>query len=131
MNGKLVAINQDELEALAAPLPGIDLPATLRLGRFSDPVFAGWFVGELMCLVGFAPRTTLSDSAYLWMFTTEAGRTHPLLLARWGRRLVGMALQRYPRLFGHCTPGSERWLRSLGATLGPPESGLATFNIGA
>ena len=132
MNGRLVAITSDELLALCSKLYSAeDIDTTMRYGRLSDPIFAGWFGTELICLVGFAPRSTLSDVAYLWLITTLEASRHPTLVGRWGKRLVEMALHRYPTLVGHCMNNSERWLTSLGATLGPLDMGHTTFRIGA
>ena len=85
--------------------------------QLSDPIFVGLHNGAYVCMVGFIPRTLLADEAFLWLNDGPLVREHPLLVGLYARRLIRVALLRYPRLVGFCAAHSERWLRSLGATI--------------
>jgi hypothetical protein len=100
----------------------------LAYAQASDPLFAGLYADRLLCFVGFVPATILSDSAYLWMHSTDDVARHKVTVGRFARRLVAAALGRYPKLVGHCV--DTRWLASLGATF-EPDGAAIRFRIGA
>lgn len=115
MNGSLRAIDSAEMLRLwnwAEP----ERQSMVDFGSRSDPLFVGTFGNAVICFVGFIPASTLSDVAYLWMWASPAAAAHPIMVGRFGRRLIEAALGRYPRLCGHCID-SRRWLESLGASV--------------
>lgn len=87
----------------------------LNAAKLSDPLLEGTIGGELLCLVGFVPATVFSDTAYLWMYSTNAVNDHKVCVGRFGKRLIPEALKRYAEIFGYCRPGAIHWLKSLGA----------------
>jgi hypothetical protein len=110
MNGELRQISVWELCGLLR-LPSAEMKPTLDWARESDPLLAGMYTGELLCVLGLVPAP---DRTYLWMTTTKAGLQHPLILGRWARRWIPTL----PKpLVGHCSPASTRWLESLGAKI--------------
>jgi hypothetical protein len=81
---------------------------------------------------GLAPRTTLSDQAYLWMLTTSIAAEHKFMLVRYSQRFVEDALKYYSALFGHVEAGNfsaKRWLRWLGAEFGESDGKQVKFVI--
>ena len=131
MNADLVAIDMAELRRLVAGVVGAE--ALIEASVLADPLFAAWLGPELLGFVGFVPASTLADSAYAWVHTTEAAANHRLATARLARRWMAVFHSRYPQLWGHCTghPASVAWLKSLGATFAGSEHGLIKFTIEA
>ena len=90
------------------------------LGRYTDPLvqICAATISAVLCIIGFIPRSFLSDEAYIWMQTMPAAKNHKLMVGRHAKAVVAKALAIYPKIIGHCFhPDSARWLRSLGATV--------------
>jgi hypothetical protein len=117
MNGDLRSVTLSEALRLWH-FEGDELQATIDFGSRSDPLLAGTYNGEVLCFVGFIPASKLSDVAYIWMYSTPAVENHRLIVGRWAKLLIAEARKRYPVICGHCFD-SQRWLRSLGATIEP------------
>ncbi len=86
------------------------------------------------CVMGTIAPTLLSDTAYLWFYSTPDFTTHRLYFARISRHIVTEALSHYPSLWGHCmqsSPKSIRWLRWLGADFHPPQGPALPFELKA
>ena len=112
MNGEVYQISLDQLKGLTLQ------PEVVYAGRISSHILAGFYQSELLCIIGFIPRTFLSDEAYIWMQTMPAAKNHKLMVARHAKRVVARALEFYPKIIGHCFhEDSARWLKSLGATI--------------
>ena len=112
MNGEVYQISLDQLEGLTLQ------PEVVYAGRISSHILAGFYQSELLCIIGFIPRTFLSDEAYIWMQTMPAAKNHKLMVARHAKRVVARALEFYPRIIGHCfNRHSARWLETLGAVV--------------
>ena len=131
MNARMEAISLARLQSLVQDWAGA--AALIEASRLADPLLEARLGDELLGFVGFVPASTLSDSAYAWVHTTEAANQHRLATARLARRWMATFHSRYPKLFGHCTghPSSMAWLKSLGAEFGPVEQGLIRFTIEA
>ena len=115
MNGELKPISVQDMVNLLT-LPKEHLNVMVEWAKKSDPLLAGMWGEDLVCLVGFIPPTMLSDTAYVWMHSTDLALEHPIALGRFARRFIKAALERYPRLVGDClNETSKRWLESLGA----------------
>lgn len=107
-----------------------DLPEELYVFlRYSTPLLAGYYNSSPACLAGLCPATLLSDTAYIWGWSTDIVEAHPIIYARWARRLVAKALTLYPYLVGHCYRHKWKWLRSLGAEITSVDGDLFTFHI--
>jgi len=131
MNAELKAIGMGRLRDLVQGWPGAN--ALIEASRLADPLFEARMDGVLLGFVGFVPPTALSDSAYVWVHTTDEANQHRLAVARLARRWMVVFHSRYPTLFGHCSglPSSMAWLGSLGAKFGPADHGLIQFTIEA
>ena len=118
-----------------------------RLIACDDPLIAGlpehhpmveesieleaWFVDdEPVVLLGFAPVSLISSTAYVWSWAFPAVKRYPKTLLRVSRRSLKDALDRYPILYGHCHINSP-WLRFLGAKITLVDPPFATFTIEA
>ena len=91
----------------------------LWIGMDDDKVLALW---------GLIPPTMLSDTAYLWLFTTEHLTGHTFALIRHSQRAVQDMLKEFPIIVGHAKVGARRsmqWLRWLGAVFEEPINNVA------
>ena len=92
-------------------------PEVVYAGRISSHILAGFYQSELLCIIGFIPRTFPSDEAYIWMQTMPAAKNHKLMVARHAKRVVARALELYPRSSGIVFCGFRTMVESLGATI--------------
>ena len=112
MNGEVYQISLDQLKGLTLQ------PEVLYAGNISSQMLAGYYNGQLLCIIGFIPRSFFSDEAYMWMQTMPEAKNHPTMIGRHAKRVIAKMLGVYPKLIGHCfSPDSARWLRSLGAEI--------------
>jgi hypothetical protein len=118
MNAELQAISYSELIALIEDW--WEGPDITEFARLADPLFEAWLGPVLLGFIGFIPRSTLSDTAYIWVHTTSNAARHPMAVARLARRWLPIFHSRYPNLHGHCfTAPARNWLRTLGARFWP------------
>ena len=131
MNARMEPISLSRLQTLVQGWPGAD--ALIEASRLADPLLEARYGDELLGFVGFVPASTLSDSAYAWVHTTEVVDRHRVVLGKMVRRWMPIIHGRYTKLVGHCTghPTSVAWLKSLGAQFGQVDHGLVTFTIEA
>jgi hypothetical protein len=114
MTGKIFNITPEQMQEL---VPFELDQITLGAAQASRPLIAGFYGDDLVCVAGLVPISIISDTAYLWMCTTDTVHKHKLVFARHVRREMKRFSQLYPRIIGHCiTPSSRLWLESLGAT---------------
>lgn len=100
--------------------------------RNSPEAWVAYHADELVAYCGVIPPTILSDTAYLWMYTTPNFAKHWLVCVRHSRELIADVLRCYPILVGHCNENSAKWLRWLGAFVSAePQSGFIPFEIKA
>jgi len=98
----------------------------------SADVWTGYVDGEVACLWGVAAPSLLSETAYLWLYTTDLIKSHPFTLIRHSQVEIQKLLEVYKVITGHCVIGatsSVRWLKWLGATFGEPDGKLIPFQI--
>jgi hypothetical protein len=98
----------------------------------SSRVWAGSVDDKLVCCWGLIPPSFLSDTAYLWLYTTEQLHEHVFVFIRQSQRAVEEVLKAYPIIVGHCdttNPKAIRWLHWLGARFGDPQGRLIPFRI--
>src|SRR5438477_12156295 len=105
----------------AAKLP--DAEAIMRdcLGRSAE-VWFGLVDEALVCMWGLIPPTLLSESAWLWLFTTNILPEHKFLFVRHSQLWVSKMLDLYPEITGDMLEGGpKRWLKWLGAEFESPK----------
>jgi hypothetical protein len=116
MNGEIYQISLGQFLVMMDSYPPEDTELIMKSAAMSTEIIVGMYDGRAVCFIGLAPRTLLSDTAYVWMLVTEFGRGHGILLARYGKAFVTTMLLKYPRIVGHCFEArSAKWLLSLGA----------------
>lgn len=94
----------------------------------------GFLDGEVACMWGLIPPTLLSDSAWLWLLTTDIVAEHKFLFIRNSQRWIEEALEIYPCIKGDVildNAPAKRWLKWLGATFQEPIHGRIPFTIKA
>jgi len=99
---------------------------------FSAKLYLGSIRGRLCCAWGLIPPTLLSDTAYLWLFSTPAIDEHKFLFVRTSQRVIEEMLQEWPVINGFCDHRnlrSIRWLKLLGARFGDVGPTHVSFEI--
>ena len=100
----------------------------------SSRVWVGTVDGVVMALWGLIPPTLMSDTAYLWLYTTDRLPENIFLFVRHSQRAVQAMLAEYPIIVGHGRVGADRslrWLRWLGAEFDSPQGEFLPFTIKA
>ena len=116
MNGEIYQISLSQFYVMMDTCSDEDRENIHKAAELSTEIIVGIFGNQPVCFIGLAPRTLMSDTAYAWMMVTNYGKSHTLLLARYGRGFVAVMLAKYCRIVGHCfDPRSVKWLKSLGA----------------
>lgn len=114
MNAEIYQLSFDQFAKLNEGCENYHV--ALSAARLASERIVMMYGDEILCYVGLIPPTLLSDEAYIWMNTTEAGFAHPKILARYGKKTIETFLLKYPMIWGHCfSEKSARWLRSFGA----------------
>lgn len=107
----------------------------LALANWLDNSEETWFGlvdGRIACVWGLVPPTIISDTAYLWLLTTDIVAEHKFLFIRHSQVAIEDALKRYPRIVGHVAHGNRaarRWLQWLGAEIGESDGKAHPFII--
>lgn len=92
----------------------------LRLINRSATYWTARVDEELAAVWGLVPPTLMSDTAYLWLLTTEVSVGHEFLLARYSKMWIEQMQKSYPNICGHCfDPKAQRWLKWLGGKVEP------------
>ncbi len=120
VNSRTKALSPDEAQALVGCL------------TFAHNIWSGWYGDRLACVWGLVPPSLMSDSAYLWLYTTDAIKDHEFMFVRYSQRMIEQMLELYPRITGMTQAGatdSIRWLRWLGASFGEPQGTFIPFVI--
>lgn len=102
--------------------------------RASPKLWVGAIEDRLVCLWGILAPTLLSETAYLWLHTTDALKGNEFVFVRQSQRVIAEMRSQYPRIVGHCVVGEEqsiRWLKFLGARFLEPDGRLVPFEIKA
>jgi hypothetical protein len=116
-----------------ADLPGAEEVLRECMWR-SIEIRQGLVDGKVACAWGLIPPTVLSNTAYLWLLTTDIIVEHKFLFIRHSQRYIEEALKRYPTIIGDVVgynPSAKRWIRWLGGEFGPIVAGRAPFTIRA
>lgn len=116
--------------------PVKDIPGAFDIMREclfrSIEIYQGKLDGEVACLWGLIPPTLLSDSAYLWLLTTDIVAEHKFLFIRHSQRYIEEALKHWPTIHGDVigpNPAARKWLGFLGAEFGQEVGGRLPFTI--
>lgn len=95
--------------------------------------WTGLIDGEIVFLAGVETKTFLSDTAYVWLITTEEVERHPLVFVRWSQELIKELQKRYRVIYGHIDPAFAKsvvWLKWLGFTIREADaSGFRRFEM--
>ena len=114
----------------SVPDPAAALIAEVRQ---SSRAFALLLDGEVVCVWGVHARSILADAVYIWLLTSRAVDDHPVLFVRQSKRMREAMLAEYATIEGVVAidnPRSARWLRWLGAELGPSTiDGMLDFRL--
>lgn len=97
----------------------------------SCPLVLGTVGRQPICLLGLCPSPQDQNLGYVWGWNAPGAASHPIIYARWTRRLIADALTLRPTIVGHCASSKRRWLASLGATFAPYTNDMLTFTIKA
>lgn len=118
-----------------AMLSEIEQETMHRAIRNSTRIWVGMDGDNLVAMWGLIPPSLMSETAYLWLFTTEHLREHVFSFIRQSQRAVEEMLIYYPVIVGHTMSANRRaiqWLRWLGAEFGDPINGkVIPFTIKA
>lgn len=99
----------------------------------SFPLFVGEVDGEIACVWGLISPTILSDTAYIWLYTTELIEDHKFMFIRRSMLEVEKLRKEYSVIAGHVAIGNDsaqKWLTILGAKMKDKENGLIRFTMG-
>lgn len=95
-------------------------------------IYAGYIRGAFVCAWGLMPPTLLSNTAYLWLYTTDALAGNEFLFVRHSQVQLNRLFEEYDVICGvvsESSPHSQRWLQWLGAHFAEPEEGVIPFEI--
>lgn len=137
MNGELYQITVEQMKELISSadmdtISGMDWEWTIKFAEHSQPLLAGMYGAELVCIVGLIPCTALSDMAYLWVHTTNAIHRHKTKFARYVRCWLRSDKIQYTYLRGHCLANDttgQSWVKWLGAEFGEADGPIIPFVI--
>ena len=115
-----------------AILPNIQQDTILRAMKNSTHIWVGADDGKVIAVWGLIPPTLMSDTAYLWLFTTKHFTSHVFMFVRHSQRAIQSMLEEFPHICGHGVVAhsrSLRWLHWLGAEFGEPQGPYIPFTI--
>lgn len=96
--------------------------------RSSQHIWGGFANGELVVVWGLQPASALSDTAYIWSWTSAVVKKYRRPYIRFSKTVVNLMLEEYPILVGLCEEKSH-WLCWLGARFGGPNGKYISFVI--
>jgi hypothetical protein len=117
-----------------AKLSDVEQESMHRTMKNSSRVWLGADESKVIAVWGLIPPTILSDTAYLWLFTTHYMHEHVFIFIRHSKRAVESMLKEFPIIVGHTSVTNHRamqWLRWLGAKYGDPQGQFIPFKIEA
>jgi hypothetical protein len=117
-----------EVREIAATDPILNALDPMFLG--AGKIWAGFFNGDLVVVWGVVPASLLSDSAYIWSWTTPKVLKCRKSFVKLSKIAVAKMLGEYPILVGLCEKETH-WLQWLGATIVGQDGKYLTFTIKA
>lgn len=139
MTASIIRLTGAEAYDLISPqfftkMSDIDHESMHRIMHNSSRVWLGSKDGLILASWGLVPPTLMSDTAYLWLFTTPHLRGHEFIFIRYSQRAVQEMLSEFSTIVGHTHSNNRqalRWLRWLGAVYGEPQGEVIPFTIEA
>lgn len=118
---------------ILAAMPKDQCEIMERSLRNSPDAWVAYADSTILGFCGLIPPTILSDTAYLWFYSTRHFASHRIACLRSSPKLITDVLRHYSIVVGHCVSGAPacRWLRWLGATFGEPQGRYIPFRIEA
>ena len=91
---------------------------------FNSSLFAwtGLVDDRIACIWGLVAPSILSDSAYLWLLTSDLVDEHKFTFVRHSQMILKSMLEDFPLITGHVLADQERskkWLKWLGVIFKP------------
>jgi len=134
---KIEKVSREEIERLISSGEWGTLDDTQRARLASSlsattKFWVGLVNNDLICAFGIATPTLISNRAYFWVWTTEKLKDHLFIFTRRSQIVVKTLLEEVDALYGYCDtsiPGSQRWLKWLGAEFEEPEGEMIPFEI--
>lgn len=109
-----------------------DLEKFDAMCSISSDIYMGLVSGELACVWGLIPPSMMSNTAYLWLYTSSLVEEHKFLFVRHSQRWVEECLKQYDSLIGFCRSDNHqaiRWIEWLGGEFKKPQDGRKDFVI--
>lgn len=139
MKVQILRDSQIDIGDVVMRSPVADDPESIMILRGfifrSSEFWVGKVEGKTACIFGLIPPSILSDTAYLWLLTTDAVDENTFLFVRHSQQWMEQALKRYSVIHGHVAQynrKAKRWLEWLGAEINPSaEGGRHAFVIKA
>lgn len=125
-------VDKIKVTDLGVPMSVEDLSLMAFCLRVSAYLWEGKVDGKIACIWGLVPPTILSDTAYLWLYTTSVVDEHKFTFVRHSQRVLEVMLKEFSTIVGHCHVDASRsiqWLKWLGAEFGHPNGKLIPFTI--
>lgn len=122
----------DLISQMDSSLSELALEALSRAGRNSEPLYIGMVDDVAICFYGLIPPTLMSNSAYLWLYTTPKFKENSFTFIRHSQIVVKKMLEKYETIRGHGRFSDDRslaWLRFLGAEFMPAQGEVVPFEI--
>ena len=98
----------------------------------STEIYYGLVDGKPACVWGLIQPTILSNTAYLWLLTTDIVAQHKFLLVRHSQLFIEEALKSWPTIIGNTAVDDHkaiRWIKWLGGKFGEPDGRWLPFVI--
>jgi hypothetical protein len=131
MNAELRAITRSQLREMLGDWEHAESVYSMSAG--ADPLFVAELGETILGYMAFIPRSTLSDTAYVWVQVMPGGEQHRLAIGRLARRWAPIVYSRYKTLVAHC--GNNRhdlnWVSYIGGRLTGSQGHLLRFVIEA
>lgn len=125
-----------DIRAVLARSPAADVPDALGVMNEwvyrSTEIYYGLVDRKVACVWGFIQPTVLSQTAYLWLLTTNIAAEHKFLLVRHSQLFIEEALETWPTIIGNCAVDDAkaiRWIKWLGGRFGEPDGKWLPFTI--
>lgn len=114
------------------PMEDNEKQIIMRFTRSCSNLWVGMVGEDVLCFYGLIPPSLISDTAYLWLQTTDKLQEHVFTFVRNSQMVVRDMLEIYPTIVGDCRIQDERaqvWLKWLGAKFVQSNSTHLTFEI--
>ena len=104
------------------------LPCLGDVVKASQGIWAGFWDGELVAMWGLVPESLLSDTAYIWSYTTPVVTRCKKTFLKVTKAWIKARQEEYPRLVG-LTNCKTSFIKHIGADFGGETAGLTSFIV--